>query len=144
MVPWYENFTRNYWQNHRNDSQYDWYNTLNYAMNQESAAKQEQFQEYMSSTSHRREVEDLMQAGLNPVLSANNGAAIGAGAYATVDNSAAMARQQARLQEALQKRDQLNQRFLQDKQLQQDNDLLLECKILMQLLLVKIWLMHGL
>ena len=123
MAQWYENFTKNYWQNHRNDSSYDWYNTLNYAMNMESAQKQMNFQDYMSSTSHQREVDDLLKAGLNPVLSANNGAATGAGAYASVDNSMAMARKQAQLQEALQKRDQLNQRFMQDKTLAQDKKL---------------------
>lgn len=33
------------------------------------------FQNYMSSTSHQREVKDLVSAGLNPVLSANHGGA---------------------------------------------------------------------
>ena len=112
MAQWYENFTKNYWQNHRNDSSYDWYNTLNYAMNMESAEKQMEFQDYMSSTAHQREMTDLAQAGLNPVLAAHNGAATGAGAYASVDNSMAMARKQAQLQEALQRR-----QLAQDKNL---------------------------
>lgn len=36
---------------------------------------QQQFADYMSSTAHRREVNDLRLAGLNPMLSINKGAA---------------------------------------------------------------------
>lgn len=104
MARWSENFTKNYINNHRNDSQYDWYNTLAYAMNEESAAKQMQFQDYMSSTAHTREVRDLMNAGLNPILAANNGAATGSGAYAGVDTSAIAMKQNFRLQNILQQR----------------------------------------
>lgn len=112
MATWSANFVKNYWQNHRNDSSYDWYNTLNYAMNEESAAKQMSFQDYMSSTAHQRETDDLMKAGLNPILSANNGAATGSGAYASVDNSSIAMKQQQRIQTILQ-----NRQLRQDKKL---------------------------
>lgn len=56
-------------------------------MNQESAIQQMSFQEYMSNTAHQRETQDLLKAGLNPILSANNGASTPMGAYATVDST---------------------------------------------------------
>lgn len=49
----------------------------------EQSAKQMQFQRDMSNTAHVREVEDLKNAGLNPLLSLNSGASTPSGSMGT-------------------------------------------------------------
>lgn len=49
----------------------------------EEAEKNRMWQERMSNTAHQREVSDLIAAGLNPILSANHGAATTSGATAS-------------------------------------------------------------
>lgn len=71
----------------------------NNAFNAEQVQNQMDFQERMSSTSHQREVKDLIAAGLNPILSANNGASSPSGGAATADTSTAALKMQYALQQ---------------------------------------------
>lgn len=57
------------------------------AANLQIAREQMQFQERMSSTAHQREVQDLLKAGLNPVLSASHGGASTPGGASAVMQS---------------------------------------------------------
>lgn len=63
------------------------YNSAEAAKQREFEANQAQadreWQEKMANTAHQREVADLKAAGLNPILSANNGAPTGGGAMAS-------------------------------------------------------------
>ena len=71
----------------------------NNAFNASQAQAQMDFQERMSNTSHQREVKDLIAAGLNPVLSANNGASTPSGASADADTSTSTLRAQMAMQQ---------------------------------------------
>lgn len=54
------------------------------SFNSAESLKNRQFQEYMSNTAHQREIQDLIKAGLNPILSAGGqGASSPSGSAAT-------------------------------------------------------------
>nr|UXQ88160.1 MAG: DNA pilot protein [Microvirus sp.] len=59
----------------------------NNAISIAEAQKNRDWQEYMSNTAHQRQVADLTKAGLNPILSANSGAQVGAPTQPTIDDS---------------------------------------------------------
>ena len=124
---------KSFMSNKRNTTSSDYYTGLDYAMNMESAKQQMNFQAFMSNTAHQREVQDLIKAGLNPILSANAGASSPVGAFADVDTSSVSAKaenvlqkkllsfqykQQLKNDKSLQKTDLANQRKMLEKQLQ--------------------------
>lgn len=59
-------------------------NIASSAFNVGESRKNRRWQERMSNTAHQREVQDLLKAGLNPILSASRGAAVPPGSAAQI------------------------------------------------------------
>lgn len=90
--------------------------------NKSMARDQMEFQKEMSNTAHQREVKDLRAAGLNPLLSLNNGASTPSGATATMSDSVAPA-----INSALKVREQnamIKNMEEQNKNMQETNNLI--------------------